>query len=305
MISWVGIDISKSNLVVWVQPQGEGFDLPNTSEGFVELIERLSQYEVDRVLLEATGGYECKVMAALQGANFKVLRINPRRARAFAVAMGKNAKTDPIDAAVLADFAEVLHASRDKIISPEREALRELIQLREQFVQQRDDNKRRLQQVQLPAVTVAIKGLVHYLQVQIKQLDKTIHQSMHELDAEKAERLISVKGIGTVATASLLVYLPELGALDRREVAALAGIAPYNDDSGNHSGKRQIYGGRARVRRALYMSCWVVIRHQPDFKARYDALRERGKSAKVALIACMRILLIRLNAMLRDGTEWR
>ena len=287
MISWVGIDISKSNLVVWVQPQGEGFDLPNTSEGFVELIECLSRYEVGRVLLEATGGYESKVMAALQGADFKVLRINPRRARAFAVAMGKNAKTDPIDAAVLADFAEVLHASRDKIISPEREALRELIQLREQFVQQRDDNKRRLQQVQLPVVIEAIKGLVHYLQVQIKQLDKTIHQSMHELDAEKAERLISVKGIGTVATASLLVYLPELGALDRREVAALAGIAPYNDDSGNHSGKRQIYGGRARVRRALYMSCWVVIRHQPDFKARYDALRERGKSAKVALLpAC-------------------
>lgn len=305
MISWIGIDISKSNLVVWVQPQGEGFDLPNTSGGFVELIERLSRYEVGRVLLEATGGYESKVMAALQGANFKVLRINPRRARAFAVAMGKNAKTDPIDAAVLADFAEVLHASCDKIISPEREALRELIQLREQFVQHRDDNKRRLQQVQLPAVTEAIKGLVHYLQVQIKQLDKTIHQSMHELDAEKAERLISVKGIGTVATASLLVYLPELGELDRREVAALAGIAPYNDDSGNHSGKRQIYGGRARVRRALYMSCWVVIRHQPDFKARYDALRERGKSAKVALIACMRILLIRLNAMLRDGTEWQ
>jgi len=305
MISWVGIDISKSNLVVWVQPQGEGFDLPNTSEGFVELIECLSRYEVGRVLLEATGGYESKVMAALQGADFKVLRINPRRARAFAVAMGKNAKTDPIDAAVLADFAEVLHASRDKIISPEREALRELIQLREQFVQQRDDNKRRLQQVQLPVVIEAIKGLVHYLQVQIKQLDKTIHQSMHELDAEKAERLISVKGIGTVATASLLVYLPELGELDRREVAALAGIAPYNDDSGNHSGKRQIYGGRARVRRALYMSCWVVIRHQPDFKARYDALRERGKSAKVALIACMRVLLIRLNAMLRDGTEWR
>jgi transposase len=305
MISWVGIDISKSNLVVWVQPQGEGFDLPNTSEGFVELIERLSRYEVGRVLLEATGGYECQVMAALQGASFKVLRINPRRARAFAVAMGKNAKTDPIDAAVLADFAEVLHASRDKVISPEREALRELIQLREHFVQQRDDNKRRLQQVQLSAVTEMIKGLVHYLQTQIKQLDKTIHQSMHDLDAEKAERLISVKGIGTIATASLLVYLPELGELDRREIAALAGVAPYNDDSGNHSGKRQIHGGRARVRRALYMSCWVVIRHQPDFKVRYDALRERGKSAKVALIACMRVLLIRLNAMLRDGTEWR
>ncbi|QVW22059.1 transposase [Pseudomonas hormoni] len=305
MISWVGIDISKSNLVVWVQPDGEGFELSNTSEGCVELLQRLSQYEVGRVLLEATGGYERKVMAALLGANFNVLRINPRRARAFAVAMGKNAKTDLIDAAVLADFAEVLKMDGDKVISPEREALRELVQQREHFVQQRDDNKRRLQQAQLPAVVAAIKGHIHYLQVQIKQLDKTIHQSMHDLDAEKTERLISVKGIGTVATASLLVYLPELGKLDRREIAALAGIAPCNDDSGNHSGKRQIYGGRARVRRALYMSCWVVIRYQADFKARYDALRARGKSAKVALIACMRILLIRLNAMLRDGTEWR
>jgi len=305
MISWVGIDISKSNLVVWVQPQKDGFEVPNTVEGFDVLVARLAQYTVGRVLLEATGGYERRVMAALQQASFSVLRINPRRARAFAVAMGKNAKTDPIDAAVLADFAEALHASREKPISPEREALRELIQLREHFVQQRDDNKRRLQQAQLPAVVEAIKDHIRYLQTQIKQFTKAIDQNMRELDAEKADRLISVKGIGTVATASLLVYLPELGELDRREIAALAGIAPYNDDSGNHSGKRQIFGGRARVRRALYMSCWVVIRHQADFKARYESLRERGKSAKVALIACMRILLIRLNAMLRDGTEWR
>jgi transposase len=305
MISWVGIDISKSNLVVWVQPQKDGFEVPNTVEGFDVLVARLAQYTVGRVLLEATGGYERRVMAALQQASFSVLRINPRRARAFAVAMGKNAKTDPIDAAVLADFAEALHASREKPISPEREALRELIQLREHFVQQRDDNKRRLQQAQLPAVVEAIKDHIRYLQTQIKQFTKAIDQNMRELDAEKADRLISVKGIGTVATASLMVYLPELGELDRREIAALAGIAPYNDDSGNHSGKRQIFGGRARVRRALYMSCWVVIRHQADFKARYKSLRERGKSAKVALIACMRILLIRLNAMLRDGTEWR
>lgn len=305
MISWVGIDVSKSNLVVWVKPQNEGFDVSNTSEGFLELIQRLNQLDVGMILLEATGGYERNVMAALQDANLKVHRVNPRRARYFAVAIGKNAKTDAIDAAVLAEFAEVLSASRSKVISPEREALRELIQQREHFVQQRDDNKRRLQQAQLPLVITLIKEHIRYLQMQIKQLDKTINQSMRDLDAEKAERLISVKGIGTVATASLLVYLPELGELDRREIAALAGIAPLNDDSGKHTGKRQIYGGRARVRRALYMSCWVVIRHQPDFKARYDGLRERGKSAKVALIACMRVLLIRLNAMLRDGTEWR
>ena len=305
MISWVGIDVSKSNLVVWVKPQNEGFEVSNTSEGFLELTQRLSQFDIGLVLLEATGGYERNAMAALQGAAFKVHRVNPRRSRYFAVAIGKNAKTDAIDAAVLADFAEVLNTSRGRAMSPQREALRELIQQREHFVQQRDDNKRRLQQAQLPAVTELIRGHIRFLQTQIKQLDKTIHQGMLELDAEKAERLISVKGIGTVATASLLVYLPELGELDRREVAALAGVAPLNDDSGDHSGKREIYGGRARVRRALYMACWVVIRHQADFKARYEGLRTRGKSAKVALIACMRVLLIRLNAMLRDGTEWR
>lgn len=305
MISWVGIDVSKSNLVVWVKPQNEGFEVSNTSAGFLELIQRLSQFGVGMILLEATGGYERNAMAALQDAGFKVHRVNPRRPRYFAVAIGKNAKTDAIDAAVLADFAEVLNASRDKAMSPQREALRELIQQREHFVQQRDDDKRRLQQAQLPAVIELIRGHIRFLQTQIKQLDKTIHQSMLELDAEKAERLISVKGIGTVTTASLLVYLPELGELDRREVAALAGVAPLNDDSGNHHGKREIYGGRARVRRALYMACWVVIRHQADFKARYEGLRTRGKSAKVALIACMRVLLIRLNAMLRDGTEWR
>lgn len=305
MISWVGIDVSKSNLVVWVKPQNQGFDVSNTSAGFLQLIQRLNQFEVGLILLEATGGYERNAMAALQGAAFKVHRVNPRRARYFAVAIGKNAKTDAIDAAVLADFAEVLNTSHSKAISPEREALRELIQQREHFVQQRDDNKRRLQQAQQPVVVELIKGHIRFLQTQIRQLDKTIDQSMRDLDAEKVERLISVKGIGTVATASLLVYLPELGELDRREVAALAGVAPLNDDSGNHSGKREIYGGRARVRRALYMACWVVIRHQADFKARYDGLRERGKSAKVALIACMRVLLIRLNAMLRDGTEWR
>lgn len=305
MISWVGIDISKSNLVVWIQPQKQGFNVQNTEQGVAELVDRLNDYEVGRVLLEATGGYERRAMAALQSKNFNVLRINPRRARAFAVAMGKSAKTDPIDAAVLADFAEVLNAPSNKSISPEREALRELIQLREHFVQQRDDNKRRLQQAQLPAVVVVIKEHICYLQTQIKQLVKAIEQCMHDLGAETAAKLISVKGIGTVAAASLMVYLPELGQLDRRQIAALAGVAPYNDDSGNHSGKRQIYGGRARVRRAIYMSCWVVIRFQADFKARYDELRERGKSAKVALIACMRVLLIRLNAMLRDGTEWR
>lgn len=154
--------------------------------------------------------------------------------------MGKNAKTDLIDAAVLADFAQVLKTACEKTMSPEREALRELVQQREHFVQDRDDNKRRLQQVQLSAIVAAVKAHIYYLETQIKQVEKAIYQGMQDLDVKKAKHLISVKDIGTVATARLLVYLPELGSLDRRKIAALAGIAPCNDDRGNHSGKRQI-----------------------------------------------------------------
>jgi transposase len=138
----------------------------------------------------------------------------------------------------------------------------------------------------------------------LKSVEKLIHQSTQDLDGKKTTRLCSVKGIGIVTAASLMAYLPELGEVGRREIAALAGLAPYNDDSGNHKGKRHISGGRFAARRALYMTSWVVIRHQPEFKAKYEALRQKGKCAKVALIACMRVLLVRLNAMIRDGTEW-
>lgn len=305
MISWLGIDVAKSTLSAWLRPQDISFSVPNNSAGYAQLVEALAGYDVQKALLEATGGYERGVLAALRQAGFTVVRVNPRRARAFAQAIGKQAKTDPIDAQVLAQFAETLKAANPQIASTQAQCLRELVQQRERFVQQRDDDRRRIQQALLPKVIDALKGHIAFLKAQILELEKAIEQAMQALDALKTTQLTSVKGIGTITAASLMAYLPELGELDRHQVAALAGLAPYNNDSGTFQGKRKIYGGRSAVRRVLYMSCWTVIRYDASFKARYEGLFGKGKSAKVALVACMRVLLIRLNAMLRDGTAWR
>lgn len=305
MISWLGIDVAKSTLSAWLRPQDISFNVPNNSAGYAQLVETLTGYDVQKALLEATGGYERGVLAALRQAGFTVVRVNPRRARAFAQAIGKQAKTDPIDAQVLAQFAETLKAANPQMASTQAQCLRELVQQRERFVQQRDDDRRRIQQAQLPKVIDALKGHIAFLKAQILELERAIEEAMQALDAVKKTQLTSVKGIGTITAASLMAYLPELGELDRHQVAALAGLAPYNNDSGTFQGKRKIYGGRSAVRRVLYMSCWTVIRYDASFKARYEGLCGKGKSAKVALVACMRVLLIRLNAMLRDGTAWR
>ena len=300
-----GIDVSKDSLEVRVNLLDTGVNCPNTEADFPGLIGWLALHRVGRVLLEATGGYEQKVMKALQAAGFEVIRINPCRAKSFARAMGQQAKTDPIDARLLAQFAAVIKSPNSRITSAEQDDLRALVQQREHFVQQRDDDKRRLKTASSEVIKPALLNHIDYLCRAVKALDKLIHQSAEWLDSEKTARLCSVKGIGLVTAASLMSYLPELGEVGRRQIAALAGIAPYNDDSGNHRGKRHISGGRFAARRSLYMACWSVIRFQPEFNARYKALCERGKRAKVALIACMRVLLIRLNAMIRDGSAWK
>jgi transposase len=304
MFSCAGIDVSKDTLEVWITPQDVGGKYPNTATDFPGLIDWLKRYHVSRVLLEATGGYERATMKLLQAANFEVLRVNPCRAKSFAKAMGQHAKTDPIDARLLAQFAAVIKSPVNRATSPEQDNLRALVQQREHFVQQQSDDIRRLKTASSETVKPLLQSHINYLCQALKSVEKLIHQSTQDLDGKKTTRLCSVKGIGLVTAASLMAYLPELGEVGRREIAALAGLAPYNDDSGNHKGKRHISGGRFAARRALYMTSWVVIRHQPEFKAKYEALRQKGKCAKVALIACMRVLLVRLNAMIRDGTEW-
>lgn len=305
MFSCAGIDVSKDSLEIRINPQDVGASYPNTAADFANLIDWLKQLEVVRVLLEATGGYERAVMKALQSAGFEVFRINPRRAKDFAKAMGYRAKTDPIDARLLAEFATVIKDVSSRISDVKQDNLRALVQQRENFVQQQSDDRRRIKTASADLITPILQSHIDYLDQAIKSIEKLICQSAKDLDSEKIARLCSVKGIGLVTASSIMAYLPELGEVGRHEIAALAGLAPYNDDSGNHEGPRHISGGRFAARRAMYMACWTVISRQPEFKARYDALRLRGKRAKVALIACMRVLLIRLNAMIRDKTEWR
>jgi len=300
-----GIDVSKDSLEVRVNQLEHGVSCRNAESDFPGLIGWLKLHQVGSVLLEATGGYERNVMKALQAADFEVIRINPCRAKAFAKAMGQQAKTDPIDAQRLAQFAAVIDSPGSRVTSPEHDELRALVQQRENFIHQRDDDRRRLKTASSEVVKPALQSHIDYLNQAVKLIEQLIRQSAEKLDSEKAARLCSVKGIGIVTAASLMAYLPELGEVAKRPIAALAGLAPYNNDSGKHKGARHISGGRFAARRSLYMACWVVIRDQPEFQARYKALRDKGKCAKVALIACMRVLLIRLNAMLRDRTEWK
>ncbi|KAF1688532.1 IS110 family transposase [Pseudoxanthomonas koreensis] len=304
MTLWIGIDVAKATLAFHLLPDGQYLTVPNTAQGHARLLALVQGRPVGNVLLEATGGYERALMAALQDAGLPVTRINPRRARAFATALGTTAKTDPIDAALLARMASLVQAPATPM-EPERQRLRALVQRREQLVQQRDDERRRLSLAHDPAVRTDLLEHIGYLRQQIRRIDQAIVHSQAQLDDALAQRLAAVPGIGPITTASMLAYVPELGRLDRRQIAALAGLAPYNVDSGQQQGKRRIRGGRAPIRRVLYMACWSVVRTQPAFKARYQQLRQRGKCAKVALVACMRVLLTRLNAMARDNTPWR
>lgn len=305
MTAYAGIDVSKNTLQIALFPPSDEINVPNTGEGLAQLADWLGHKQVERILVEATGGYEKLSVRLLAKTGFKVQRINPVRARQFALALGKRAKTDPIDARMLAMFASALE-EKDFVVPDEaRDKLTELVKQRDVFVQQRDDNRRRIQQAQEPDVLEAYMELNAKLKEMIVNVDKRIAAQSRQVDAELMERLRSIKGLGPVTISSLFCYLPELGDLSRGQVAALAGVAPYNNDSGAKRGVRRIYGGRSRLRRAAYMSVLVMIRYNDDFKARYARLRANGKCAKVALVACMRVLLVRLNAMVRDGKPWQ
>ncbi|WP_372822854.1 IS110 family transposase [Pseudomonas parafulva] len=305
MVSFVGIDVSSRTLDIAVRPQSLKINVTNDRAGFEVLEKSLRGLKVKRVLLEATGGYEREVLSFLQSAGYKVIRVNPRRARSFAESMNIKAKTDAIDAAVLAHFAEVIPDKPTLQVSPQRALLRELLQQRDRLVQQRDDDRRRLKQVQSEVVAHFLKSNLQHFRSQIRQIEHEIKLHAEGLGDERIAQLVQVKGIGLVTAGKLVTLLPELGRVQAKEIASLVGVAPFNHDSGMSVGKRSISGGRFEVRRTLYMSCLVAVRHNPALKAQYEALRARGKVAKVAIVACMRIFIVRLNAMLRTGTPWQ
>lgn len=302
-----GVDVSKLHLdACWASEQRR---LSNDATGIDELIASFKTAEVDLVVLEATGGYERALVCALHGAGIAVARLNPRQARDFAKSMGVLAKTDRVDARVLRDFAEVLarHKDRAKYITPAPDTFRKdlaaMVSRRRQLVEMRVAEANRLELADKRAVR-SIKAVLRTLDKQLVDIDHDIDEHLQEHFKGQHILLDSVKGVGPVTIMTLSAALPELGRLDRREIAKLVGIAPLSTDSGPRRGKRAIWGGRGDVRAVLYMATQAAILHNPVIKVFHSRLMAAGKPPKVAIVACMRKLLTILNAMMRDGALW-
>lgn len=283
--------------------------LVNEASGWNDLIAKLQQARVDLVVVEATGGYERGLVLALQNAGITVARVNPRQSRDFAKSMGVLAKTDRVDARVLRDFADVLasRADRHKYITPlsdeRRTLLNALMVRRRQLIDMRVAESNRLEQAGKVAAA-SIRKVLKMLDKEIGSIDADIDRHIEEHFKHQRELLESAKGVGAVTTLTLVSALPELGRLDRRQIAKLVGMAPLADDSGSRRGKRRTWGGRSEVRSVLYMATLSAVRYNPPIKVFHSRLIAAGKPPKVALIACARKLLTILNAMLRDGATW-
>lgn len=302
MMQWVGIDVAKATLAVHVLPQGEGLTVSNDAAGWRGLLARLPSADV-RVALEATGGYEQGVIDALLDQGRAVVRFSPDRVKAFIRSGGRRAKTDALDAEQLARMAQAFPEHPCLVADPSRRVARDLLQRRDQLVAQRDDERRRLHRAGGQAAE-SIRRVLAVLQQELVTISARLREALAAV-VPADDPLLAVPGIGPVTQATLRLDLPELGRLRGRQIAALAGVAPFNADSGQHQGKRFIQGGRARLRRTLYMATVSAVRCNPALKRRYQRLRAAGKPAKVALVACMRALLVALNALVRDGTQWR
>jgi transposase len=302
---FVGIDISSQRLDVDTLPASQPFSTPNTEEGIASLVLHLQPLNPQIVLLEATGGYEIPVAYALYEAGLPVVIMNPKALRHFAKAVGMLAKTDKLDAQVLALYAQKIQPPVRPLQDQEQLELSNLMsrrrQLRDMIVM--EENRRR---TCTPRVRGNIDRSLAHLRQLLKDLDREIHDAIRRtpLWHENSEILQSFTGIGPKVSASLIADMPELGTLTRGKASALAGLAPMNRDSGQFRGKRMIQGGRPAVRQALYMAALVASRHNPVIREFYQRLRLAGKPAKVALTACMRKLLVILNAMLKNRTHW-
>src|SRR5665213_1457082 len=302
-----GVDVSKQHLdACWVSEQQR---LVNDASGWNELIAMLRRADVDLVVVEATGGYERGLVCALQSAGVAVARVNPRQARDFAKSMGVLSKTDRIDARCLRDFADVLarHQNRLKYITApveaERLELAALMTRRRQLVDMRVAEGHRMEHA-IQLAYRSIKRVLRLLDAQIGEIDKQADDHLDRHFKDQRKLLNSVKGVGPVTILTLTSALPELGRLQRRQIAKLVGVAPLADDSGQRKGARRIGGGRSEVRSVLYMAALAAIRHNPVIRLFHSRLISAGKAPKVAITACMRKLLTILNAMLRDQTVW-
>lgn len=301
----VGIDTSKDRLDVIIVPGEHQQSFSNDDAGCEKLAAWLGGQCPDIIALEATGGYEMLAASSLSVAGLPVVVVNPRQVRNFAKALGKLAKTDAIDALVIARFAEAVKPEVRPLQDDQSMALKAMVLRRRQLIEMLVSEQNRLK-VSHRRVQPSIRKSIDWLKQQIAKLDNDITKTLRSspLWREKDDLLSSVKGVGPVLSASLICLLPELGHLNRKQISALVGVCPYNRDSGNFRGRRSISGGRAEVRSVLYMATLASIRHNPVIKATYDRLRGAGKVAKVAIVACMRKLLTILNAMVKNNQKW-
>jgi transposase len=303
----VGIDISKDRLDVAVRPSGEAFAVDRNAAGIDRLIERLHVLSPAVIALEATGGFEVVVAAGLAAAALPVVVVNPAQIRAFAKAVGQRAKTDPIDAAVIARFAEATRPEPRPLADEATRLLADLIARRRQIVEMIGAESQREKRITLPRLRDSICRVIAMLRKELSGLDREINESVRGSPVwrDKENLLASVPGVGPVIARTLIAELPELGTLDRKRIAALAGLAPFTRQSGKRKGKSFVSGGRATVRTALFMGALVAMRHNPVLRAFFNRLRSSGKPKMVALIAVARKLLTILNAIVRDRRPWQ
>jgi transposase len=303
----IGIDVSKDRLDVFVEPSGEAFWLGNDETGIAELVGRLRALGPDAVALEATGGYERLAVASLSAAGLQVMVVNPAQVRDFAGALGKRAKTDRIDAAVIAAFVIGTGVTPRRLRDDDTRELGDLLARRRQIVQMTVAEENRARLASRGQALNSIRRLLAALRRELASLDGDLDERMRKSPAWRASEnlLKSVPGVGPIVSRTLLAEMPELGTLDRRQIAALGGVAPWTRTSGKWRGKSFIGGGRATVRTVLFMATLVAIRHNPTLKAFFDQLVARGKPKLVAIVATMRKLLTILNAMMRDQKPWQ
>lgn len=304
---FIGIDVSKDHLDVHVRPTGDSFRVRYDDAGLVALVARVRPLAPAVLVLEATGGYEVPVAATLASAALPVAVVNPRQVRDFARGIGKLAKTDPIDADVLAYFAEVVQPAASEKVAEKQAELQELVQRRQQLLGLRVAEINRQGTASAKLARRSLEKMLKTINSQIDLLDEAIVKLVASDDdwRRKAELLQSVPGVGKVSSCHLLASLPELGKLNREKIVALAGLAPYNHDSGKLKGKRSIGGGRAEVRQALYMAAFSARNHNPHIRRFAQRLEAAGKTFKVVLTACMRKLLIILNTMVKNNSPWQ
>jgi transposase len=302
---YAGIDVSKKVLDLDCYPESRRAQFPNNEGGHQALAAKLQQIGPRWIIVEATGGLEVALVSVLASAGLPVAVINPKQARDFAKAIGVLAKTDSVDAAVLARFGEAVKPALRPFKSEDLRQLEEVLTRRRQLVEMVTAEENRKQQASA-SMAKEIDEHLEWLRRRIKGADTDLRDAIKAspLWKAKADLLASIPGVGKVTVSTLLAELPELGQLNRRAISALTGVCPYNRDSGSYRGKRRIWGGRTTVRSVLYMATLVAIRFNPILKQAYERFLEAGKLKKVAIVACMRKLLVTMNAMLRENTMW-